>query len=109
MFWLALGTAAAVIGLALMTIGVARSPVNSNLFASPWFDSGAGLLVLGGILLFWAVVLYVARRRDQSQVAPGTPAGTANRDVEAVRGYYAERDKLIDAWTKQQRRRQRKK
>lgn len=102
MFWLAFGTAAAVIGLALMTIGVTRSPSGASLFASPWFDSGLAILVVGGLLLLWAMGLYLARRRVGSQ---GTRGGTVGEDpmTEAVKGYYAERKKLIDLWGRQQR------
>jgi hypothetical protein len=115
MFWLAFGTAAAVIGLALMTIGVARTPSGSNLLASLWFDFGAGLLTLGGLLLLWALGLYLARRRDAAHDTASPPNGSdaapAVRDslVEAVRGYYAERSKLFDMWDRQQRRRPPKK
>jgi hypothetical protein len=48
MFWLAFGTAAAVIGLALMTIGVSRTARGDSLLSSGWFDGGLGLLALGG-------------------------------------------------------------
>ena len=44
MFWLAFGTAASVIGLALMTIGVSRSAPRGDLLTSLWFDCGLGLL-----------------------------------------------------------------
>src|SRR5215831_5494946 len=109
MFWLAFGTAAAVIGLALMTIGVARSPSGASLLASPWFDFGLGLLTVGGLLLLWALILYLARRRDDAQREAGSGAGSAaagvNKDVEAVRGYYAERDKLIDMYERELKKR----
>ena len=109
MFWLAFGTAAAVIGLALMTIGVARSPSGGSLLASGWFDFGLGLLALGGLLLLWALILYLARRRDDAQREPSSPAGSdaapVSKDVEAVRGYYAERNKMLDMYDRQQRRR----
>ena len=106
MFWLAFGTAAAVIGLALMTIGVSRSAPGNNLLTSPWFDSGLGILGFGALLLLWALALYLARRRDGAQVAAGAPKSD-RKDVEAVRGYFAERSKLIDMWDRQERSRRR--
>src|SRR5215831_19044389 len=102
MFWLAFGTAAAVIGLALMTIGVARSPSGTNLFSSTWFDIGVGLLVVGGLLLLWALGLYLARRRSQVQEASGAGKGGDNVMAEAVNGYYAERNRLFKMWDRQQ-------
>lgn len=107
MFWLAFGTAASVIGLALMTIGVSRSASGANLLTSPWFDIGLALLALGGLLLLWALVLYMMHRRAGAQ-APTTDGPTASEpsmEVEAVRGYYAERDKLLKMWDREQRQR----
>ena len=104
MFWLAFGTAAAVIGLALMTIGVSRSPQGANLLASAWFDGGLGLLVFGAVMLLWALLLFLSRRG-------GAPSGGASTDVagttmtEAIRGYYAERRKLFDMWDRQKKER----
>src|SRR5690349_17425350 len=115
MFWLAFGTAAAVIGIALMTIGVARSAPGGNLLASLWFDGGLVLLAAGGLLLLWALALYLARRRDEMHAAEGSPTGTAatpvSRDwkAEAIRGHYSERKKLLDMWDRQQSSRQPKK
>ena len=102
MFWLAFGTAAAVIGLALMTIGVTRSPSGASLFASPWFDGGLVILVVGGLFLLWAMGLYLARRRVGAQGAGGGNVGEDHM-TEAVKGYYTERKKLIDLWGRQQR------
>ncbi|HKW58659.1 MAG TPA: hypothetical protein VJR46_02770 [Candidatus Dormibacteraeota bacterium] len=104
MFWLAFGTAAAVIGLALMTIGVTRSPSGANLLTSRWFDFGLGLLAVGALLLLWALGLYVARRR-----AGSSQTASQDRDAEAVRGYFAERRKLFDMWERRERERERKK
>ena len=101
MFWLAFGTAAAVIGLALMTIGATRSPSGASLFASPWFDGGLVVLGVGGVLLLWALGLYLVRRRVEAQSA-GSAKGS-DPMTEAVKGYYAERKKLIDLWGRQQR------
>jgi hypothetical protein len=115
MFWLAFGTAAAVIGIALMTIGVARSAPGGNLVASLWFDGGLIVLVAGGLLLFWALALYLARRRDEAHGTESSPMGTAATSVskdwkaDAIRGYYSERKKMLDMWNKQQRSRQPKK
>ena len=108
MFWLAFGTAAAVIGLALMTIGVARAGAGANLFASPWFDGGLGLLVVGGVLLLLSLVLYLARRRVEAQASAGAKAGSSDSMTEAVRGYYAEREKLISMWEKEGKKRPKK-
>lgn len=102
MFWLAFGTAAAVIGLALMTIGATRSGAGANLFASAWFDGGLALLAVGGLLLLWALLLYVARRREAAQGGSGAKAA-GDPMTEAVKGYYEERKKLIDLWGRQQR------
>ena len=107
MFWLAFGTAAAVIGLALMTIGVSQSPSGANLFGSFWFDGGLGLLVIGALLLLWALVLFLGRRREAREAitpstTPSTPASNPAESMltEAVRGYYKEREKLMDDWQK---------
>ena len=107
MFWLAFGTAAAVIGLALMTIGVSRSPSGGNLLASPWFDGGLGLLVLGGLMLAWALGLYLRRRRDLAQA--GGAEGAENPMTAAIKGYYSERDRLFKMLDRQQRNTGRKK
>jgi hypothetical protein len=106
MFWLAFGTAAAVIGLALMTIGVTRTGATENLFANLWFDSGGVLLGIGALLLLLALVLYLARRRSRAEArtASGSQAGSDDANVEAVRGYYAERGRLIDMYERQQKR-----
>lgn len=106
MFWLAFGTAAAVIGLALMTIGVTRTSPGADLLRSPWFDAGLGLLGAGVLLLLWALSLYLLRRRAAAQ-EPGGPNPSKSADdptmAEAVRGYYAERDRLFKMWDRQQR------
>jgi hypothetical protein len=108
MFWLAFGTAASVIGLALMTIGVSRSPSGANPLASPWFDGGLALLVFGGLMLVWALGLYLRRRRDQALAGSGSDAAE-NPITEAIKGYYSERDRLFKMWDRQQRNRARKK
>jgi hypothetical protein len=111
MFWLAFGTAAAVIGLALMTIGVSRLPSGANLLASPSFDGGLGLLALGGLLLLWALALYLMRRRAEAHASSASQAartdGSDSKDIEAIKGYFAERNKLIDLWGRQERERRR--
>ena len=107
MFWLAFGTAAAVIGLALMTIGVTRSSARANLLASPWFDGGLAVLVLGGLLLLWALLLYLRRRRVETRAGgvPGPGVDVGDTMTEAVRGYYREREKLIDMYDRKENRR----
>jgi len=109
MFWLAFGTAAAVIGLALMTIGVTRLPPGENLFASWWFDGGVALLGIGALLLLWALWLFLSRR--SGAVAAGDPPrgrdAASNIDSEAVRGYYAERERLFKMWDRKQERERR--
>lgn len=114
MFWLAFGTAAAVIGLALMTIGVTRTPGNANPTSSAWFDGGLALLVIGAVLLLWALWLFLGRRRAAAlQPLPGTdsPAGPApekQAEAEAVRGYYAERERLFKLYERQQKQKEKK-
>jgi hypothetical protein len=106
MFWLPFGTAAAVIGLALMTIGVTRLPAAANVFGSVWFDGGLGLLSLGALFLLWALWLFLGRRRQAAQAsAPAEAVQTRDRDwkSEAVRGYYRERDRLFRSWEKEQK------
>jgi hypothetical protein len=109
MFWLAFGTASAVIGLALMTIGVTRLPAGANPFTSPWFDTGAGLLALGVLLLLWTLGLYLARRRAEAQAAESSPAigGKLSDDSqrEAIKGYFAERERLMKMWERDRNRR----
>lgn len=112
MFWLAFGTAAAVIGLALMTIGVSRSAPGGDLLRSQWFDAGLGILALGALLLLWALLLYLARRRAASnpQASEKSPVGgtSVDKTTEAIRGYYAERERLMKMWDRQQKNRRRK-
>lgn len=110
-FWVAFGTAAAVIGLALMTIGVNRSAPGDKLLSSPWFGGGLGLLVIGALLLLWALWLFLMHRRaDAKTNASGSPSDSqTDAEVEAVRGYFRERDKLFDMWDKQERNRDPKK
>jgi hypothetical protein len=111
MFWLAFGTAAAVIGLALMTIGVTRSTPGASLLANAWFDGGLVLLVIGALMLLGALWLYLVHRRaPASSLAPGRQhSPSENPMVEAVRGYYAERRKLFEMWDRRERNRQTKK
>ena len=114
MFWLAFGTAAAVIGLALMTIGITRLPNAANPLGSVWFDCGLGLLAIGALLLLWALWLFLGRRRAAALESPspsGPPAGPApekQAEAEAVRGYYAERERLFKIYEKQQRENEKK-
>jgi hypothetical protein len=109
MFWLAFGTAAAVIGLALMTIGATRLGAGENLLTSRWFDGGLGGLLLGVVLLLWALLLFLGRRRAASSADPGQSAATAaDKDTEAVRGYYAERDRLFKLWERQEKAKRRR-
>jgi hypothetical protein len=110
MFWLAFGTAASVIGLALMTIGVARLPANASPLGSGWFDGGLGLLAIGVGLLLWALWLFLGRRRGVAQpsapaeTTPAPPRGRASDWMgEAVRGYYRERDRMFRTWQKEQK------
>ena len=111
MFWIAFGTAAAVIGLALMTIGVSRSAPGDNLLASRWFGGGLGLLVIGALLLLWALWLFLVHRRAEAKtkatggLQSGSQTAPENPEVEAIRGYYRERDKLMDIWDKHERNR----
>ena len=103
MFWLPFGTAAAVIGLALMTIGVTRQPASANVFGSVWFDSGLSLLAVGVLLLLWALVLFLSRRRQAT--SPDQPEPTEHKTEgdwksDAVRGYYKERETLMRSWLK---------
>ncbi len=108
MFWLAFGTAAAVIGLALMTIGVTRLPANENPLSSGWFDGGLALLALGVLFLLLALWLFLTRRSAMTQAGDRSGAPAESPEAEAVRGYYREREKLIDIYEKQQRARRRK-
>lgn len=108
MFWLAFGTAAAVIGLALMTIGVSRSAAGASLFGSPWFDGGLALLVCGALLLLWSLLLFLSHRRSGTSSDGGSTGAPDSNMTEAIRGYYAERGKLFDIWDRQQKGRGRK-
>jgi len=106
MFWLPFGTAAAVIGLALMTIGVTRLPANANVFGSPWFDGGLGVLAVGALLLLWSLVIFLSRRRETAQAGAGTDLEhrkDGDWKGDAVRGYYRERDQLFRIWQKEQK------
>src|SRR4029077_16611741 len=109
MFWLAFGTAASVIGLALMTLGVSRSSPGGNLLTSLWFDCGLGLLGVGGLLLLLALFLYLARRRVEAnaRARDGSPDGLTatptDKNAELIRGYYSERERLMKMWDRQQR------
>ena len=111
MFWLAFGTAAAVIGLALMTIGVSRSGRGDSLLSSPWFDGGLGVLMIGVLLLLLALWLFLVHRHAEAKtnatggLESGPQTAPENPEVEAIRGYFRERDKLMDMWDSQQRKR----
>jgi type VI protein secretion system component VasK len=115
MFWLAFGTAAAVIGLALMTIGITRLPNAANPLGSVWFDGGLSLLAIGALLLLWALWLFLGRRRAAALESPSTsgpsaaPAPEKQAEVEAVRGYFAERDRLFKMYEDQQQKKGKKK
>jgi hypothetical protein len=115
MFWIAFGTASAVIGLALMTIGVSRSAPGNNLLTSPWFSGGLGLLVIGALLLLWALWLFLVHRRAEAKTTTTSVAQSSsqavpeNPEAEVIRGYYRERDKLIDMWDAHERNRDPKK
>jgi len=112
MFWLPFGTAAAVIGLALMTIGVTRLAASANVFGSVWFDSGLALLAVGVLLLLWALVLFLSRRKETARMAMTTPDRPQGKGGdwkdEAVRGYYRERENLFKIWQRDQREKKRK-
>jgi hypothetical protein len=109
MFWLPFGTAAAVIGLALMTIGITRLAPNTDVLGSVWFDGGLGLLGIGASMLLWSLWLFLGRREAaRSAEAPSPPSSGSKRakdaDLnEAVRGYYKERDNLFRMWQREQR------
>ena len=111
MFWLAFGTAASVIGLALMTIGVSRSAPGADLLTSPWFDSGLGLLAVGALLLVLALFLYLARRRVDANAGAkesspdGPTAPSADKNTELIRSYYSERERLMKIWDRQEKNR----
>lgn len=102
MFWLPFGTAAAVIGLALMTIGVTRLSSAQSVWDSVWFDAGLGLLAVGALLLLWALVLFLSRRRGAMATVDRAAPQAKETDWkdEAVRGYYREREQLFRAWDK---------
>jgi hypothetical protein len=103
MFWLPFGTAAAVIGLALMTIGATRLPASANVFGSVWFDSGLSLLAVGVLLLLWALVLFLSRRRQAASADQPEPTEHKTEEdwkSDAVRGYYKERETLMRGWLK---------
>ncbi len=110
MFWLTFGTAAAVIGLALMALAAGRLPARANLLASGLFDGGLGVLLVGVGLLLWSLGLFIAHRRGASGEATAeatAPSGRRRRagpskaelnnarDLETIRLYFAERDKLF--------------
>ena len=107
MFWLAFGTAAAVIGLALMTIGVTRSSEGASLLSSSWFDFGLGLLGIGVLLLLWALLLFLSRRREAPS-GSGASSQAKSAEAEAVRGYFAERQRLFGIWERQEKEKRRK-
>ena len=111
MFWLAFGTAASVIGLALMTIGVSRSAPGSDLLTSLWFDCGLGLLGVGALLLVLALLLYLARRRNVANPSAiesspdGAKSTPADKNAELIKEYYSERERLINIWDRRERER----
>lgn len=118
MFWLPFGTAAAVIGLALMTIGVTRLPANASVWGSGWFDAGLAVLAVGGVLLVWSLALFLTRRRnaaaanaaaDAAQAAAADPGKATDKDwlSEAVRGYYRERETLFRTRQREERKKRR--
>jgi len=100
MFWLPFGTAAAVIGLALMALAASRLPSGADLLSNGLFDAGLGLLLVGAGMLLWSLGLYIAHRRGVggSETAGGGPSKAQAKDEmmrDALHLYYAERDKLF--------------
>lgn len=114
MFWLPFGTAAAVIGLALMTIGITRLPADANALSSLSFDGGLGLLAVGVLFLLWSLWLFLGQRRAtalQSLSKADSSAGPPpekTAETEAVRGYYAERERLFRLYEEQQKAKEKK-
>ena|SRR5215472_595180 len=110
MFWLPFGTAAAVIGLALMTIGVTRLSASQSVWSSVWFDAGLGLLAIGALLLIWSLVLFLTRRREPPGAsAAAGPPGAKGEDwkADAVRGYYRDRENLFRLWDRDRNKKKR--
>lgn len=112
MFWLPFGTAAAVIGLALMTIGLTRLSASESVWSSWWFDAGAALLAIGALFLLWSLILFLGRRRGASSAGAldaegkARKSGTPPKDEwmsDAIRGYYRERETLFKAHQQQQK------
>jgi hypothetical protein len=103
MFWLPFGTAAAVIGLALMTIGISRLAANADVLTSGWFDGGLALLALGVLLLLWSLLLFLRRGRAARPEAQSNPSSKESTEAEAVRGYFAERERLFKLYEEQQK------
>ncbi|HET7419133.1 MAG TPA: hypothetical protein VFL27_01995 [Candidatus Dormibacteraeota bacterium] len=103
MFWLPFGTAAAVIGLALMTIGITRLAANAGVFTSGWFDGGLALLAVGVLLLLWALVLFLRRGRKALVDMRTERSSRESTETEAVRGYFAERERLFKLYEEQQK------
>src|SRR5215472_11752077 len=80
MFWLPFGTAAAVIGLALMALAGSRLPAGADLLGSALFDAGLALLGVGALMLLWSLVLYFRHRLG---VASASSGGSGRSKAEA--------------------------
>ena len=78
------------------------------MFGSLWFDGGLVLLGIGGLLLLWALGLYLARRRSEAAAEGGSGSPEDRTTAEAIRGYYAERDRLFKFWERQERSRRKR-
>jgi len=75
-FWLALAGAVIVIGGIVGGGGVTQVATHSgvDLWSNGWFRAGAGIMVAGILMLWWALTLYIAHRHAEGHVCPDPDA-----------------------------------
>lgn len=73
LFWVGFAAVLVVIGGILVGIGVADvgASADTRLWSDWWFRFGIGFVVLGLILLWWALTLYLAHRHAETHLLRG--------------------------------------
>ncbi len=82
-FVVAAGGAVALIGGVFLGIGVAQVIPNpaASLWSNPWFWIGLILVVIGGLLVVWSVVLFIAHRHAATHWCPDPAAHELRRNA----------------------------
>jgi hypothetical protein len=87
--WLGFGSAFSVIGGIVGGVGVAQvvADAKADLWSNRWFEVGFAIVVIGLVMLWWALTLYMAHRHclrhhpPAAQAAAGSITNTYNAPV----------------------------